>query len=147
MRMNYRKVELSDYQEISKKKTIINCEEMQYFQDEDELSEADDEEDEDDDEGEERKVGSASTGGGGKLASKNPKSASTQLQTVKTNKGGTTNSIGEESKGEPVVAAEEQLPIVREVLSEYESQGRASLNRKVQMLNVHDIGQEMEVKI
>ena len=51
MRMNYRKVELSDYQEISKKKTIINCEEMQYFQDEDELSEADDEEDEDDDEG------------------------------------------------------------------------------------------------
>jgi hypothetical protein len=76
--MNYRKVELSDYQEISKKKTIINCEEMQYFQ-EDELSEADDEEDEDDDEGEERKVGSASTGGGGKLAkpSKNPKSAST----------------------------------------------------------------------
>ena len=77
MRMNYRKVELSDYQEISKKKTIINCEEMQYFQDEDELSEVDDEEDEDDDEGEERKVGSASTGGGGKLASKNPKSAST----------------------------------------------------------------------
>jgi hypothetical protein len=147
MRMNYRKVELSDYQEISKKKTIINCEEMQYFQDEDELSEADDEEDEDDDEGEERKVGSASTGGGGKLASKNPKSGSTQLQTVKTNKGGTSNSIGEESKGEPVVAAEEQLPIVREVLSEDESQGRASLNRKVQMLNVHDIGQEMEVKI
>ena len=150
MRMNYRKVELSDYQEIiSKKKTIINCEEMQYFQDEDELSEADDEEDEDDDEGEERKVGSASTGGGGTLAkaSKNPNSASTQLQTVKTNKGGTTNSIGEESKGEPVVAAEEQLPIIREVLSEDESQGRASLNRKVQMLNVHDIGQEMEVKI
>lgn len=107
MRMNYRKVELSDYQEISKKKTIINCEEMQYFQ-EDELSEADDEEDEDDDDGEERKVGSASTGGGGKLVkpSKNPKSASTQLQTAKTNKGGT-DSIGEESKGEPVVAVEE----------------------------------------
>ena len=107
MRMNYRKVELSDYQEISKKKTIINCEEMQYFQ-EDELSEADDEEDEEDDEGEERKVGSASTGDGGKLVkpSKNPNSASTQLQTVKTNKG-RTDSIGEESKGEPVVAADE----------------------------------------
>ena len=114
MRMNYRKVELSDYQEISKKKTIINCEEMQYFQeDEEQLSDAEDEEDEEDGD-EERKVGSASTGGGGKLMglkpSKNPNSAtSTQLQTVKTNKeGGGTDSFGEESKGgEPVVAAEQ----------------------------------------
>jgi len=31
MRMNYRQLELSDYQETIKKKTIINCEEMQYF--------------------------------------------------------------------------------------------------------------------
>jgi hypothetical protein len=38
------------------------------------------------------------------------------------------------------------LQSIRESLSEDESQGRASLNRKVQMLNVHDVGQEMEVK-
>ena len=56
--MNFRQVELSDYQETIKKKTIINCEEMQYFQ-EDELSEAEDEEEDDEEDGEERKAGSS----------------------------------------------------------------------------------------
>ena len=31
MKMNFRKVEDSDYHATIKKKTIINCEEMQYF--------------------------------------------------------------------------------------------------------------------
>ena len=101
MRMNFRKVDLSDYHETIKKKTIINCEEMQYFQDEEEeLSEAgDDEDDEDDEDGEERKVGSASTGGGRLEAKKkkNPNSASTQVKTA--TKG--TESV--ESKGEKAV--------------------------------------------
>lgn len=43
--MNYRSVEGSDFHEVILKKTQINCEEMQYFQ-EDELSEGEDEEEE-----------------------------------------------------------------------------------------------------
>ncbi len=76
--MNFRKVEDSDYHATIKKKTIINCEEMQYFQ-EDELSEADDEEEDEDEDGEERKADSPSTGGG-RLQNKSreqPNSAST----------------------------------------------------------------------
>ena len=66
MRMNFRRVEDSDYHETIKKKTIINCEEMQYFQ-EDELSEADEE-----DEG---------SDGGQQEERKQPNSGSTQFKT------------------------------------------------------------------
>lgn len=106
MRMNYRRLEDSDYQETIKKKTIINCEEMQYFQD-DELSEADDEEEDEDEGGEERKAGSSSSKMNPKQSRDNqqqPNSASTQLQTQYLK----TKSNSEESKGEaiPVVKAD-----------------------------------------
>lgn len=87
MRMNFRKVEDSDYHETIKKKTIINCEEMQYFQ-EDELSEADEEEEGSDGEG----------GGTQEERKKQPNSGSTQLQTQYLK----TKSNSEESKGETV---------------------------------------------
>ncbi len=125
--MNYLSIGASDYLDVIKKKTQINCEELQYFQ-EDQLSQ-------DDEEDEEEKTQ--------KIQPTKPGSASSLPHTTYLK---TKSNSDQETKSETATKKTEQLQCIREAYSDEESQGRASLNRKVQMLNVHDVKEELAVK-